>query len=159
MAKEKREDVVFPRVLWDAKWETPLYEDLTMYSSLVRHAALSINAASTVSLEFLMLEKPVINLDYDPPGSNLPRCLGYSRHINFDHYKPVAESGAVMVARSESDMRNMLIRGLTQPEADSDVRRSLVKNMFGETLDGCSGKRVAERLITLAEKERCRSGC
>ncbi len=48
-----------------------------------------------------MLDKPVINLDFDPPGSNLPWCLGYQRHIRFDHYRPVAESGAVMVARSE----------------------------------------------------------
>ena len=128
-----------------------LYEDLTVYTSLVRHAALSINAASTVSLEFLMLDKPVINLDFDPPGSSLPSCLGYSRHINFDHYRPVAESGAVMVARSESDMRDMLARGLKEPDADSVHRRALIKEMFGNTLDGCSGMRVAEQLIKLAQ--------
>lgn len=151
MAKEPPEDVVFPRVLWNPKWATPLYEDLTIYTSLVRHAALSINAASTVSLEFLMLDKPVINLDFDPPGSNLPACLGYSRHINFDHFRPVAESGATMVARSEDDMRRMLVRGLTQPEADRAARKAFIRKTFGVNLDGRSGTRVAEVLLSLCK--------
>ena len=59
MAKEKIPDVIFPEVLWDEKWYTPMYEDLTVYTSLIHHAALSINAASTVTLEFLMFgERP-----------------------------------------------------------------------------------------------------
>jgi len=150
MASRAWEDVVFPKVLWDARWATPLYEDLEMYTSMIHHAAMSINAASTVTLEFLMLDKPVINLDFDPPGSNLPYCLGFRRHIDFDHYRPVADSGAVMVARSIDDMRRMLIRGLTQPEADSERRRTFIRSMFGDTLDGRSGLRVAETLVALA---------
>jgi hypothetical protein len=150
MAQEKIEDVIFPQVLWDEKWYTPMYEDLTVYSSLVHHAAMSINAASTVTLEFLMLDKPVINLDFDPPGSDLPYSMGYSRHIYFDHFRPIAESGATMVAKSESDMREMLKRGLTRPEADSAQRRQYIKKIFGSTLDGQCGERVANCLMRLA---------
>jgi hypothetical protein len=157
LALEKKcfPDVVFRPGLWEEKWQTPLYEDLALYTSLLRHTSLGINAASTVSLELLMLDKPVINLDFDPPGTNLPRCIGYSRHIQFDHYKSVADSGAVMVARSEQDMEQMLYRGLTEPEADTERRRDFIQKMFDHQLDGRAGQRVAEALINLAQRNGC----
>lgn len=146
-------DVLFPPVQWDAERLIPRRRDLATYTSLLRHAALGINAASTVTLELLMLGKPVINLDFDPPGIDLPWCLGYQRHIRFDHYWPVAESGAVMVARSPEDMRTMLRRGLTEPDADRAARRRFLDGMFGTTLDGNSGRRVAASLLRLARSE------
>ena len=143
-------DVIFPEVLWEPRWQTPRFEDLEIYSNLLRHCALGINAASTVSLELLMFDKPVINLDFDPPGSDLHWHMGYDRHIQFDHYKPVAESGAVMVARSVEDMRRFIRRGIEQPDADSDKRTELLDSMFGSMLDGRAGERVAETLLRLA---------
>jgi hypothetical protein len=154
LAEKGLPDVIFPRVLWEPKWQTPHFEDLPLYSSLLRHCALGINAASTVSLELLLFDKPVINLDFDPPGSNLPWCLGYERHIRFDHYRPVAKSGAVLVARSEADMAAMLRQGLTDPGRDSEKRKGFLKTMFGPTLDGSSGQRVAETLLALAQRRR-----
>jgi len=146
--------VIFPPVLWNERWLMPLHEDLYIYTSLVHHAAMSINAASTVTLEFLLKGKPVINLDFDPPGSNLPWCMGYDRHIKFDHFWPIAQSGATMVARSPEDMRNMLIKGLTQPDADTAKRRTFLEKMFeGAPLDGRSGERVAQTLCALARGE------
>jgi hypothetical protein len=143
-------DVVFPPVLWEEKWYTPMHEDLAIYTSLVRHAQLGINAASTVSLELLLQNKPVINLGFDPPGSRLPYYFRYLRHIQFDHYRPVAESGAVMVARSEAELEEMLKRGLSDDGSESSKRKALLDSMFGATLDGNSGARVARQLLKLA---------
>jgi len=154
LAERKHTDVVFPPVLWEPRWQTPQFEALKIYSNLLRHCAVGINAASTVSLELLTFDKPVINLDFDPPESDLPWCMGYSRHINFDHFLPVAESGAVMVSRSVDDMKAMLHRGLTQPEADSEARSAFLKRTFGPTLDGESGRRVGETLLRLARPEK-----
>jgi hypothetical protein len=134
-------------MLWDMAWATPRPEDLELYCSLLRHAAMSINAASTVTLEFLLIDKPVINLDFDPPGSNLAPCDGFRRHIRFDHFWPVAQSGGTMVAQSEDDMRRMLIRGLTQPEADREARKRFIADFFGSAADGKSGHRTAETLL------------
>jgi hypothetical protein len=150
MAGRTWRDVVFPEVLWDAAWATPRYEDLTMYTSMVHHAALSINAASTVTLEFLMLDKPVINLDFDPPGADLAWCDGYRRHVDFDHFRPIAQSGATMVARSTDELRTMIERGLNDPDADHDPRKRLMDGIFGDLLDGKAGRRVADTLVRLA---------
>jgi hypothetical protein len=150
LSERKIEDVVFPPMLWDMAWATPRPEDLELYCSLVQHAAMSINAASTVTLEFILKDKPVINLDFDPPGSKLAPCDGFKRHIRFDHFWPVAQSGGTMVAQSEDDMHRMLIKGLMEPGAGSRERKQFVSDFFGSTADGKSGQRVAETLLNLA---------
>lgn len=152
-AKQKIPDVVFPNVEWDPVRRMPHYEDLFTYTNQVRHAALSINAASTVTLEFLLLDKPVINLDFDPPGTNLHPAEGFPRHIRFDHFWPIAQSGATMVARSSEDMKRFLIRGLTEPMADSDKRQAFVQKFFGGTADGHASERVANCLLDLARRQ------
>ena len=153
MAAHPPQDVFFPAVQWEEKWFTPMESDLSIYSSLIHHAAMSINAASTVTLEFLMLDKPVMNIGFDPPGSWPPNYLRWERHMRFDHFRPVAESGAVMVACSLEDMRSMLERGLRNPGEQSAARNSLMREMFGDMLDGNAGKRVAGTLLHLAGAE------
>ncbi len=150
LAEQGLPETVFPPVAWDETFQTPRYEDLAVYTSLLHHAALGINAASTVTLELMALDKPAINLDFDPPGSDLPWCLGFERHIRFDHYWPVATSGGVMVARSVDDMAGMLRRGLTEPKADSEARRRFLDETFGGLLNSNAGVRVAERLLAIA---------
>jgi hypothetical protein len=150
LAQQPIPDVIFPPMLWDLQWFTPSFDDQPNYTGLLRECALGINAASTVSLELMMHDKPVINLGFDPPGSHLPRALRFSKHITFDHYKPVAESGGVMVAWSPEEMGDYLQQGLTCPEAQSARRRHFIQDTFGNTLDGCAGQRVAERLLELS---------
>jgi hypothetical protein len=150
LSKEKIPDVYFPPVLWDKQWIMPLREDLSIYSSLLHHCAMGINPASTVTLELMMLDKPVINIGMEPPGSNLPAWEKFSRHVDYEHYRPVAESGGVMVARSISDLEKMIYRGLTQPSAQSEKREAFMTSMMDGTLDGRSGERVAKELVRLA---------
>lgn len=151
LAAERHEDVVFPAVRWEERWFTPAYEDLAVYSSLIHHASMSINAASTVSLEFLMFGKPVMNIGFDPPGSSLPQHLRWHRHIEFDHYAPVAASGAVMVAMSVDDMERMIRLGMARQSADDvERRKQYMRSVFGNLLDGNSGVRVADTLHRIA---------
>ncbi len=142
-------DVVFPPILWDRQWIMPLYEDLYIYTNLIRLASLGINVASTVSLELMMFDKPVINLGFEPPDSKLPYYSRFSRHVEYEHYRPVVGSGGVMVARSLDDLRTMIRRGLADPGADSDKRTDFIRGMLGEKLDGNSGRRVALQLLRL----------
>ncbi len=154
LAERGLPQTVFPQVRWNERWLTPEYEDLAIYSSLLRHCSLGINAASTVSLELMLFDKPILNLRHDPPGTDLPWCLGYERHILFDHFRPVAESGATMVANSDADLRAMLERGLREPATDSAARRAFLDDFFGDRLDGRAGTRIAELLLDLARRKR-----
>lgn len=153
-AMKDDQDVVFPTILWDKQWILPLYDDLALYTSLLRHTVLGINPASTVTLELFMTGKPVINLAFEPPGSNLPYWSRFARHIDYEHYRPVAASGGAMVARSLDDLYTMILRGLSEPEADRPAQQRFLQTFFGGTLDGKSGQRVAEELLRLARENR-----
>ena len=150
--KKRRPDILFPEVPWEPAWLTPKFEDAYLLTNTLRHAAVGINVASTVSLELCMFDKPVINVGYNPEGVEAS-LVDYARYYHFDHYRPVVESGAVAVAGSEKEMKDMLRRALTEPQRDSVERRGLIEKMFGQTLDGRSGVRIAEQLIKLAGAE------
>ena len=111
-------------------------------------ASFGINAASTISLELLMNDKPVINLGFDPPGSKLPHHFRYLRHIEFDHYRPVAESGAVRVAHSAQEMEEMIREAFKNQGKGSEIRKEFLKNMFDGFLDGASSRRIADKLLS-----------
>jgi hypothetical protein len=146
-------DVLFPEIPWEPKWLTPKLEDTYLLTNMLRHVSMGINIASTISLELCMFDKPVINVGYNPPGMNISP-IDFGRYYEFDHYRPVVQSGAVSVASSEDEMRKMIIHALDNPATFSANRRALVENMFGHRLDGYSGTRVAHCLIKLAELKK-----
>lgn len=147
--RKRRPDIIFPKVEWDENWLTPKAEDSVSLVNAIRHCALGINVASTVSLELCMFDKPVINVGYNPP--TIPtEVLSYADYYDFDHYKPVVDSGAVKVARSPDEMRTMIVDALANPGSNAYERRALIGRMFGDTLDGRSGERVAQVLVELA---------
>jgi hypothetical protein len=154
--KARRPDVLFPDVPWEPEWLTPKIEDGWMLTNTIRHAAVGINAASTISLELCMFGKPVINIGYNPPGMNI-WPWDYRNFYQFEHYKPVAESGAVTVAWSEDELRTQLCDGLANPHARIAEQRALIDRMFGSFLDGRSGERVAECLLSLANNAEANS--
>lgn len=149
--KARREDILFPEVAWDAAWLTPKFEDSYALVNTLRHCAVGINVASTISLELCMFEKPVINIGYNPPSVTETE-LAYAEYYEFDHYKPVVDSGAVTVARSPREMNELIGLALRDPSQASERRKKLIANMFGDTLDGRSGQRVAEVLLDLASR-------
>jgi hypothetical protein len=142
-------EVIFPVVPWEEAWLTPSFEDTYQLVNMLRHATVGINVASTVSLELCMFDKPVINVGYNPPSVD-KEVVDYMRYYDFDHYRPLVQSGAVMLAKSELELCSMLRDAIINPSADTARRQNLIKGMFGKTLDGHSATRVADRLLDLA---------
>ena len=142
-------DVLFPQIPWEPAWLTPRLEDTYLLTNMLRHADLGVNIASTISLELCMFDKPVINVGYNPPGLDVSP-IDFRRYYDFDHYRPVVQSGAVSVAWSEEQMGELVRRALNEPGECRTQRRSLIESMFGHRLDGYSGTRVAHCLINLA---------
>jgi hypothetical protein len=150
--KQRRPDILFPPVPWEPAWLTPRYDDLYLLTNTLRHAAVGINAASTVSLELCMFGKPVINIGYNPPGMDI-RPWDYRQFYTFEHYRPVAESGAVMVAYDENQVHGMLQDALSEPGKRLAQQQALLRSMFGESLDGHSASRVADCLLAWAHRK------
>lgn len=147
--KKSRPDILFPAVAWESEWYTPKYEDSYALVNTLRHCAVGINVASTISLELCMFDKPVINVGYNPPSVSESE-VSYRGYYEFDHYRPVIESGAVQLAKSEEEMCQLLRMSLEDPSGGRAERKKLISRMFGNTLDGNSSIRVADTLLKLA---------
>ncbi|MCC6591559.1 MAG: hypothetical protein IT168_33035 [Bryobacterales bacterium] len=147
--RNRRPDILFQRVNWDQTWLTPLPDDVLLLTNTFVHVDAGINISSTMSLELCMFDRPVINVGYNPPGVDISP-VKFSDYYKFDHYRPVAESGAINVVYDINDMPGALEEALRNPSARRQQRHDLIRQMFGATLDGKSGQRVAEKLLTLA---------
>jgi len=149
----RRKDILFPPALWEMNWLTPLPEDGSLWSNMLRYCDIGVNVASTVSLELFMFGKPTINVAFNPPGVDIaPK--NYASYYDYDHYKPVAESGGLYLVRSLEQMRSALEEGLRDPNVRRDAQVGLLGTFFGDTLDGRSGERVADALLALIDVAR-----
>jgi hypothetical protein len=149
--KQKRPDILFPAVPWEAAWLTPHFEDAYLLTNTLRHCAAGVNVASTISLELCMFDKPVVNVGYNPASVDKQE-LDYARYYDFDHYRPLVEAGAVKVAKTDRELLELLRSALATPQADSSQRSKVVEDMFADTLDGRVASRVANRLLELAQR-------
>lgn len=130
--KQKRPDILIPEVKWEKNYQTPLIEDQKFFTNLLLHCELGVNVASTISLELCMLDKPAINIGFNPPGREI-YPYDYTRFYAFDHYKPIVESGAVAVVESPEELKLEIIEQLGDPESLKEQRTKLLKMFFGES--------------------------
>lgn len=147
--KRSRPDIIFQRTAWQESWLTPTYDDSFGLINALRHCAIGINIASTVSLELCMFDKPVINVGYNP-RSVPEKEHRFAEFYEFDHYRPLVRRGAVEVAENPRQMREMIANYLRRPEHRRKERKELINNMFGSTLDGKSAGRVAKTLLKIS---------
>ena len=127
----------------------PLAEDVQFLANLTHHADLNINVASTMTLDFALHNKPVVNIAFDvtdPPPFGKPLWEYYYR---FEHYRPVVELGAARFARSPEELANHTNAYLNDPDLDQDNRRRLVELEVSLPL-GRSGQRIVEVLEAIA---------
>ncbi|MEQ1761678.1 MAG: hypothetical protein ABL984_00900 [Pyrinomonadaceae bacterium] len=147
--KSSRSDILFQKTEWDPSWLTPRFNDSFALVNALRHCALGINVASTVSLELCMFDKPVINIGYNPPDIDNDE-VRFAEYYDFDHYRPLVESKAVDVAWTSEQLRELIHQSLHDPGRRKRERSTLIERMFGQTLDGRSADRVANALLNIA---------
>jgi CDP-glycerol glycerophosphotransferase (TagB/SpsB family) len=125
----------------------PLPEDVAFLADLVRHSDLNVNVASTMTLDFAVRDKPVVNVAFDvadPPPFAVPLWEHYYR---FEHYRPVVELGAARFARSAEELARHVNAYLADPALDRDARRRLVELEIGVPPEDSS-----ERILDVLEE-------
>ncbi len=113
-------------------------DDLLNLRYSLLYSDVNINHCSTVSLEAILLDKPVIN--YWEPVLRVPE---------HDHYRPVVDSGAVrLVKDNDGDMIKAINDFLADPSLDRNKRLGLAQLLF-PFRDGLSYKRSVGFLETI----------
>ncbi|MGD9901843.1 MAG: hypothetical protein AB7U83_00130 [Vicinamibacterales bacterium] len=127
----------------------PLPADARFLANLTRHADVNVNLGSTMTLDFAIHDRPVVNVAFDvasPPPFGTPL---WDHHYRFEHYRPVIELGAARFARSSEEMAEQVQAYLDDPGLDRDGRRRLVDLQLGRR-PGESTAAVIGALRTIA---------
>ena len=122
----------------DYKGIIPLPADVRALSNLTRHSDLNLNVSSTMTLDFALRDKPVVNIAFDvtqPPPFGVPL---WEFHFRFEHYVPVVKLGAARFAKSREDLVAHINAYLDDPSLDRDARRRFAELEVGVPIGSAS---------------------
>lgn len=134
----------FPFIKWNfPKWNQvranhqeswsqriPTLEDVKQLRALLEYSDLNINMLSTMSLDFMLFDKPVINPIFGNASNGLyddQRFLGYA------HIQHLVNSQSSKVVKDTEQLINAISVYLNQDE-DSDNRKKFIKQQVGVSL-------------------------
>lgn len=131
--RDSDDSLKIPDHYWEINHLTPTIKDIKLFTSLVKHASIGINVASTVSLDLAIHDVPVLNIAFNPPNVNVyPN--DYRKIYDFDHYKPIVQSGAVSLVHDLDDFEEQVKGYMQSPEKDAQHRKKLIHDFFGDEL-------------------------
>ena len=130
----------------------PLAEDVQFLANLTHHADLNVNLGSTMTLDFGIHDRPVVNVAFDcadPPIFGMPV---FDYYYCYEHLQPVIEFGASRIARSREQLAEHVNAYLDNPALDREGRRRLVELQIDVPL-GQSSRRIVETLKAIGRGE------
>jgi hypothetical protein len=124
-------------------------------AQLLDASAVTINVASSISIDAAIFDTPVVNLRFDAaPGR--PYLKSVRRQYDTDHYQQVVRTGAVRIADSPEQLIDEVCRYLADPSHERAERAELVRGLCYRA-DGLAGARVAEAIARIGARRRSRA--
>jgi hypothetical protein len=120
----------------------PTVADVHDLKSVLQHASININMLSTMSLDFMLFGKPVINTVFGDATNGLAND---QRFLKYAHIEHVVNVEATAIAKNDNDVLQAINQALSLPEAKAQQRKELLDLQIGAPLEGTS-KRIAEVL-------------
>ena len=150
----------YPEIKWNfPKWSSarikhteawsqriPSQEDIADLRAILEFSDLSVNMCSTMSLDFMLFDKPVINTVF---GNKQNGLFDDQRFLGYDHFKKVVDSQAVMIAKDANELVIAVNNYLQNPALDAVQRSAMIKLQISKPLAGTS-KRIAKALSKIA---------
>jgi hypothetical protein len=132
----------------------PGEKDIAFLLNSMMHAAVTINIASTMTLESFALGLPTINVAFK--ASNALEDLGllwsFDMYHTSDHYRAIVDNGAVDLARSMEQLVEFTVQAL---EHGPRRREAMAKTLRQKAAycDGTSARRFVEVVEGILEPE------
>ena len=149
----------FPEIKWNVpKWiqaraehaeswsqRLPSVEDVIDLKSVLMYSDLNVNMLSTMSLDFMLFDKPVVNTVFGNKENGLydDQCF-----LRYKHYEYVIESKAVTIAKNNEELHEQLKNALLHPEERAVYRKELLALEIGGSIEGTSN-RLVEALLQI----------
>ena len=121
----------------------PSMDDIHCLKSILQHASISVNMCSTMSLDFALWDKPIINPVFGSLGNDLG-LFPDRKYLKYDHYAKVIQTGAVTICANPNELVTAIRSALAQPEHYQYERKQVLKLEIGQPLKGTSGRFVKQ---------------
>lgn len=121
--------------------------DLLKLVNLIAGCSISLNSGSTLIIDSIMQDKPVILTLFDA-GKELPWWSSARRMSEFPHLNKLIRLGGLKVAHSYEDLKDSIKAYLTNPSEDAEGREKVRQQEVGSD-DGHASERVAEAIVRL----------
>jgi hypothetical protein len=128
-------------------WNMHQY-DLVKLVNLIAGCAVSLNSGSTLAVESLIHNKPIILPCFDA-GFDVPWYKSIVRCANYIHIQKFLELGGTKVVHSFDELKSQIQDALANPSLEGDKR----KYALGQECGICDGKasfRAAEALVKIS---------
>jgi hypothetical protein len=129
--------------LWSQR--IPTQTDISDLRSLLENVDLNINMCSTMSLDFMLFDKSVINTVFGNAKNSL---YDDQRFLKYEHFKKVVDSHSVTIAKNKDELIVQINTALNSPKERTTQRKAMIDLQISEPLEGTS-KRIAETLSHL----------
>ncbi len=121
--------------------------DILHLANSIRHSAVTMNIESTMTLDAIALDKPVVLVGYDGDHT-LPPDRSIAENYTRTHYQNVMDTKAARLATNKEDLVAYLRAYIGDPALDSS-ERALLKDRLLYKVDGRSAERVANALLEM----------
>lgn len=131
----------------------PLPTDVALLANLAHHADVNVNVASTMTMDFAMHNRPVVNVAFDiadPPPFARPL---WDYYYQFEHYQTVVKAGAALFARSADELAAHVNTYLANPRLHEANRRNLIDEELGVPI-GQGSRHLVDVIGRLANRRR-----
>lgn len=126
--------------------------DMDHLSNLLAGCSLCLNSGSTVSIDALMMDKPVLLTAFDGE-KQLYYWKSARRLVDYPHQKKFVQLGGAEVVHSYSELEVAILKYLKNPDHDLDRRRHAL-HMECYKNDGQATQRVVNAMLTILEKRK-----
>lgn len=131
----------------------PSTEEIKLFINTLYHCDISINIASTLSLDVCCFDKPIINIGYQSYFS--PRTGEDVSHLLYkdSQYLEVLKTGAVDIAWNERELIDYINQYLTDPGRKRVERQALLDQLCYR-VDGRSSERMADVILNMIDAKK-----
>lgn len=118
----------------------PRVEDLMDLKAILKYSDVNVNMLSTMSLDFMLFDKPVVNTVFGNVENGLYNDQVF---LNFDHYKHVIKSKAVTIATNEKELHLHLDEAIENPKKREKHRKEILDLEIGVPLKDTNDKIIS----------------
>lgn len=117
----------------------PSVNDVKNLRALLEFTDISVNMLSTMSLDNMLFQKPVINTVF---GNGKNGLKNDQRFFNFTHIKKVIDGNALWIAKNENELIEAINGYLKQPNIRLQEQNDMIQLQIGKPLLGTSANIV-----------------